>query len=222
MRVITGEARGHTLKGPASDATRPTSDKVRGAIFSMLASMVCLEGARVLDLYAGTGALGIEALSRGAAHCDLVDHDRAACRVIGRNLEHTKLTHLAAVHCMAVERIAATPFTRAAEYDIILVDPPYGDARVWPALEKLAAALPVTPDAVLVLEHSKRTAPPARLGPLELLRTRRYGDTCVSLYRAPQVATGGDTGINLYRPPAAPPAGDEPTADPTPDPGRQP
>ncbi len=220
MRVITGEARGHTLKGPASDATRPTSDKVRGAIFSMLNSMVCLEGARVLDLYAGTGALGIEALSRGAAHADLVDHDRAACRVIGQNLEHTKLAHLATVHCIAVEKITATPFTRAGEYDIILVDPPYGDARVWPALEKLAAVLPVSRDAVLVLEHSKRVTPPARLGALDLLRTRRYGDTCVSLYRAQGVATGGDTCVSLYRPSRAP-SGDQPETDPTPEPGRQ-
>jgi 16S rRNA (guanine966-N2)-methyltransferase len=218
MRVITGEARGHTLKGPPSDATRPTSDKVRGAIFSMLNSMVCLEGARVLDLYAGTGALGIEALSRGAAHCDLVDHDRAACRVIAENLEHTKLAANAAIHCMEVERIATSPFTRAAEYDIILVDPPYADAdaKAWPALVKLAAVLPMSDDVVLVLEHTKRADPPARLGPLALTRTRKYGDTCVSLYRAEAVATGGDTCVSLYR------AEDGEAGDAhTPDPGRQ-
>jgi 16S rRNA (guanine966-N2)-methyltransferase len=184
MRVIAGLAKGHTLRGPKSGATRPTSDKVRGAIFSMLEAMMPLEGLRALDLYAGTGALGIEALSRGAAWCEFVEQDRAACRIITENLEHTRLAGKAKIHALAVERVLAHPdlltphFTESPGYDIITLDPPYADPGMWAG-------------AVVVLEHDKRAAPPAAIGDLAMLKTRRHGDTCVTFYQR-QPATTGD------------------------------
>jgi 16S rRNA (guanine966-N2)-methyltransferase len=202
MRVIGGQAKGHTLKGPKTDATRPTSDKVRGAIFSMLEAMVNLTGARVLDLYAGTGALGIEALSRGAAWCDFVEKDRAACRIIADNLAHTRLAGQAQVHAHSVERVVSHPdmllrrrkqgtqapqstphFTASAGYDIILLDPPYGDTGVWSELAALASGPLATAGTLVVLEHSKRARPPEAVGCLALVKTRRHGDTCVSIFR---------------------------------------
>src|SRR4030043_1701035 len=103
MRVIAGRAKGHRLAGPPSRATRPTSDLVRGAIFSALASLGA-DLSRVLDLYAGSGALGIEALSRGASWCDFVDRDRAACATIRQNLTLAGFQERARVLCLPVER----------------------------------------------------------------------------------------------------------------------
>jgi 16S rRNA (guanine966-N2)-methyltransferase len=190
MRVIAGSARGFALRGPASDATRPTSDKVRGAIFAMLEHMVDLEDARVLDLYAGTGALGIEALSRGASWCDFVEQDRGACRVIAENLAHTKLSGQAKVHTLTVERVLSHPetlgrhFTDSPGYDIMLLDPPYADTSVWDVIARLPRSPLWTPGATLVLEHGKRANPPADAGGLTLLKKRCHGDTCVSFYQA--------------------------------------
>lgn len=208
MRVIAGSARGHNLRGPKTDATRPTSDMVRGAMFAMLESMLGLdaglEGLRVLDLYAGTGALGIEALSRGAAWCDLVEEDRATCRIIAENLAHTRLAGRAVVHCHTVERVLAHPeilrprsrergeadhCTTAPEYDIILLDPPYAlseaaEGGVWTVLARLAVEGFVAPDGLVVLEHSRRAAPPEAIGGLFLVKSRRHGDTCVTIYRS--------------------------------------
>jgi 16S rRNA (guanine966-N2)-methyltransferase len=197
MRVIAGLAKGHTLRGPKSDATRPTSDKVRGAIFSMLEAMMPLEGLRALDLYAGTGALGIEALSRGAAWCDFVEQDRAACRIIAENLDHTRLAGKAKVHALAVERGLAHPdlltphFTGSPGYDIITLDPPYADVGMWAVMARLADWPLTAAGAVVILEHSKRAEPPPTIGDLTMLKTRRHGDTCVTFYKRGSVTPLG-------------------------------
>lgn len=197
MRVIAGLAKGHNLRGPKSDATRPTSDKVRGAIFSILEAMMPLEGLRALDLYAGTGALGIEALSRGAAWCDFVEQDRTACRIIAENLDHTRLAGRARVHALGVEKVLAHPelltphFTECPGYDIMMLDPPYADEGIWAVMERLADWPLTAAGAVVVLEHSKRTEPPAAIGNLAVLKTRRHGDTCVTFYRREPAAAGG-------------------------------
>jgi 16S rRNA (guanine966-N2)-methyltransferase len=188
MRVIAGSAKGHALKAPKSTATRPTSDKVRGAVFAMLDAKGVVGGARVLDLYAGTGALGVEALSRGAAWCDFVESDRTACRTIAENLEHTRLGAKAKVHARSVEQVLAHPQTipphspNGVGYDIILLDPPYDDAGTGMVLERLAASPLVRRDGVVVLEHSKRSAVAEAYGDLHLLKTRRHGDTCISMF----------------------------------------
>lgn len=182
MRVIAGRAKGHRLKGPRdrSGRTRPSSDLVRGAIFSALASLGAdLE--RVLDLYAGSGALGIEALSRGARWCDFVERDPRTCAVIKENLRSTGFQGQGKVHCMAVERAAER---LQGPYTLVLADPPYADASALAALEAVAGSPLVEPGrTVLVLEHSAREEAPPRLGPLALVSQRRHGDSAVSIYQ---------------------------------------
>ncbi len=179
MRVIAGRAKGHRLAGPPSRATRPTSDLVRGAIFSALEAMGA-ELTRVLDLYAGSGALGIEALSRGGHWCDFVEKNARACASIRENLAKTGFDEQARVHCTPVERAASR---LEGPYTLVLADPPYAQAATE-ALERLAeTGLVEDGSAVLVLEHSSREDAPERLGGLSQVKTLRHGDSAVSIYR---------------------------------------
>jgi 16S rRNA (guanine966-N2)-methyltransferase len=179
--VIAGSAKGRPLKGPRDRAgrTRPTSDLVRGAVFSALASMDT-DMSRVLDLYAGSGALGIEALSRGAASCDFVERDAGACAVIKENLQATGFASQANVFCMPVAR--AIPRLEGP-YTLVLADPPYDDAEAAVLMESLASSALVGNETVFVLEHSTRVDPGVELGKLSLASTRRHGDSAVSIYR---------------------------------------
>jgi len=179
MRVIGGSAKGRHLKGPRGPGTRPTSDLVRGAIFDVLRSMDA-DLSRVLDLYAGTGALGIEAVSRGAGWCDFVERGYRTCETIRENLAHTDLAARAAVHALSARQV---PERLEGPYTLVLADPPYNDERALEDLERVAASPLVAPGAVLVLEHSRRREVPSALGGRPLLQTRRHGDTCVSFYR---------------------------------------
>jgi 16S rRNA (guanine966-N2)-methyltransferase len=178
VRVIGGELGGRRLVAPRGRSTRPTSDRVREAVFSALGD---LTGARVIDLYAGSGALAIEALSRGAEVAVAVEHAPAALRALRLNAVALGLEERLPVVAQRVER-AAPMVARHAPFDLLLVDPPYADvaslADVLPAYLALA-----TPEGRLVLEHASRDEPPA-LPPFVLERTRRYGDTSVSRYRA--------------------------------------
>jgi 16S rRNA (guanine(966)-N(2))-methyltransferase RsmD len=178
MRVIAGSARGRTLKGPPDSLTRATADKVRGAIFNVLAPYV--EDARALDLFAGTGGLGVEALSRAAARCDFVERRYQLCAVIRENLARAGVTERAQVICGPVHQVLST---LQGPYDLILADPPYGDPEGlalagWPALHRILA-----PNAIVVLEHSPRVEPAGDAGPLRYVRTRRYGDSAVSFWQ---------------------------------------
>jgi 16S rRNA (guanine966-N2)-methyltransferase len=173
MRVVAGHLRGRRFAAPPGADTRPTSDRVREAVFAILGP---LEGLRVLDLFAGSGALGIEALSRGASTATFVDNDPRALAAIRHNLETLKL------HGPAVHRRDALAHLRgeAATYDLIFVDPPYSSA---PRLGvPLSAALPgvLSTDALIVTESDKRT--PLELE-LPLVRERAYGDTRIALHR---------------------------------------
>ncbi len=179
MRVIGGVARGRRLKTLRGESIRPTSDLVRGAIFDMLDSLGA-DLSRVLDLYAGTGALGIEALSRGAAWCDFVERSYHSCRLIHENLAATGLGDRAKVYRGPVEKVMGR---LAGPYTLALADPPYADEGAPQVLEALASSGRLAPGGVLVLEHSKRRAAPERLGSLALQQTRRHGDTCISIYR---------------------------------------
>ncbi len=178
MRVIAGEARGFPLKAPKGLATRPTSDKVRGAIFSMLASMG-VQPQRVLDLYAGTGALAIEALSRGADAAVLVERSPVACAVIRENLTRTKLAARARVIQGDVERVLPR---LEGPFDVVFLDPPYADERVDAVLAALGEHGIIGDQSVVVYEHSKRRQPPETCGPLARYVTRCHGDTCVTIY----------------------------------------
>jgi 16S rRNA (guanine966-N2)-methyltransferase len=197
MRVISGSARGFRLKGPPSTATRPMADKIKGALFSMLAS-IGVEFDRVLDLYAGTGNIGIEALSRGASFAEFVDQSAAATAVIRANLEHTRFADRARVHTAPV---ASFLTRRETPFDFVILDPPYADPAIVETLEKVSASPLVQSGAIVAIGHSPRVALPDRIGRMERLRERCHGDSCFSIYEIdPEPGTddvpvsAGDTG----------------------------
>ncbi len=181
MRVIAGEARGRRLKAPTGrGGTRPTSDLVRGAIFSALAAMQA-DMTRVLDLYAGSGALGIEALSRGAGWCDFVEQRRAVCTVIEENLKATGQDDTAAVHCLSVEKALKKLH---GPYSLVLADPPYDDPAAVSLLDGLARSpLVDIPNTIVLLEHSSRIQPSDSLGKMRLVKSLAHGDSAVAIYR---------------------------------------
>lgn len=179
MRVIGGSARGHRLKSPKGRRTRPTTDRVKAAIFSVLETLGAAPG-RVLDLYAGTGSLGIEALSRGAQACDFVERDFASCAIIRDNLSRTQLQERGRVHCMPVAKVVER---LVGPYDLVLMDPPFDDERAVQLLQRLAQSALVGPQSIIVFEHSRRQRLPERCGPFALTQERRYGDSCVAIYR---------------------------------------
>jgi 16S rRNA (guanine966-N2)-methyltransferase len=135
---------------------------------------------RVLDLYAGTGALGIEALSRGGGWCDFVEKGRRSGELIRENLALTGLADKAAVHTLSVRQV---PERLQGPFTLVLADPPYDDERAMEDLERVASSSLVAPGAILALEHSRRSEAPLALGGRPLSQTRRHGDTCVSFYR---------------------------------------
>ncbi len=184
MRVIAGEAKGHPLKVPKDTPTRPATDLVRGAIFSMLESMTG-DWERVLDLFSGSGAMGIEALSRGAGWADFVEREPKACAIIKDNLEKTKLSARAHVNCTTVAK-AITFLDK--EYSIILIDPPYSDASIGELVAGLGASRLVGEKTVLVVTHSCHLALEPAYGKLGLVKERRHGDSCIAIYRKEAVA----------------------------------
>jgi 16S rRNA (guanine(966)-N(2))-methyltransferase RsmD len=178
LRVIGGALGGRNLKGPPRSGVRPTTDRVREALFGILGSDV--EGARVLDLYSGTGALGIEALSRGAEHCDFVEADAKACDVVRENLSRTALLDRARLYPLTVAK--ALPRLQGP-YDLVVADPPYEYDRAESELTEVVARGLLAPDGTLAVEHSQRRLWPETLGGRRQLTSRRYGDTRVTLYR---------------------------------------
>lgn len=178
MRVITGEAKGRKLKGPAGPLTRPMQDKIKEALFSALESLD-LDIDRVLDLYSGTGGIGIEALSRGASWADFVDHQRAACEVIKWNLAHTGFTDRAAVHQLAVPAIIDRPHE---PYDLVIMDPPYADPEIGDLLQRVGLSQLVESGTIIALGHWPKFVFEPEQGPLTLLKRRCHGDSCFSIY----------------------------------------
>ncbi len=178
MRVITGHAKGARLKSLRQTGLRPTSSLVRNAIFSALQARID-PGARVLDLYAGTGALGIEALSRGAGHCDFVERDTRTAKVIEQNLATLSLSSQSRVLCAPALRALAS---LQGPYDLVMLDPPYASLETSEALRQLVALNLIAKGGVVVVEHAWRDGAPATPFGLTLDKTRRYGDTAVSYY----------------------------------------
>ena len=179
MRVITGTARGTRLEAPEGQQTRPTSDMAKEAVFSILHFE--LAGAAVLDLFAGSGQLGIEALSRGAKSCVFVDHSRAAQEVIRRNLAAAKLTPLGRVAAMDASSFLAGCRDR---FDIALLDPPYDGGQLETALAGVAALM--NDGGVIVCETDRRAEPPAMVGTFCIQTAYRYGRTKITTYRKRQ------------------------------------
>jgi 16S rRNA (guanine966-N2)-methyltransferase len=178
MRVIAGSAKGHQLTGPDRRTTRPATDLVRGAIFSML-EVLTQDWSRVLDLYSGTGAMGIEALSRGAGWADFVDRQRRCCDIIKQNLGKTKLTEKAHVYCCEVEK--AISFLDK-EYNIIIMDPPYRNQAIGETITKLATSKLVGAETIVIITHSPHLTLDSSYPPLHLIKERRHGDSCIAIY----------------------------------------
>jgi 16S rRNA (guanine966-N2)-methyltransferase len=181
MRVVAGSAKGRRLVVPPGRAVRPTADRIREAIFNALGSLDAVRDAVVLDLFAGTGALGIEALSRGADHAVLVDRDHAAQECIRANLSTTGFTDRARVVRSDAESFAGQP---SEPFDLVLLDPPYDYAR-WPEL--LASLEPALgSEAVVVVEADRAVELPAGW---VVEREKRYGGTFVAIVRPPETRT---------------------------------
>lgn len=166
VRVVAGDLRGRRIEAPVTDATRPTTDKVREAVFNALGSLGVVEGARIVDLFAGTGAMGIEALSRGADHCVFVEKDRAALGVLRSNLKNLDLESRTTVISGDAEHIAA----QQRDVDVLIADPPYGYSDWAPLLEGVEAGL-------VVLESDR---PVGDIAGWDTVREKKYGRTFVA------------------------------------------
>jgi len=179
MRIIAGKAKGHQLKVAKGNITRPATDLVRGAIFSILETTTS-DWSQVLDLFAGSGALGIEALSRGAGWVDFVEREPRCCDIIRQNLEKTKLATQAHVYCCSVAK--AISFLDK-EYEIILMDPPYSDLSIGNVVAQLATSKLVRTNSVVVVTHSPHLSLESTYAPLHLIKERRHGDSCIAIYQ---------------------------------------
>ncbi len=179
MRVIAGTAKGHHLKVPRGTYVRPATDLVRGAIFSMLETATD-DWSRVLDLFSGSGALGIEALSRGAGWVDFVEQEPRCCDIIRQNLEQTKLAARAHVYCCSVAR--AVSFLDK-EYGIVIMDPPYANSSIGNVITQVAGSRLVGRDTVVVVTHSPHLSLSSTYGALSLVKERRHGDSCIAIYK---------------------------------------
>ena len=173
MRVVAGAARGVPLTAPRGGATRPITDRVKETLFAILGDRV--PDARVVDLYAGSGAIGIEALSRGAAEVDFVERDRAALDAIRANLQRTHLAADARVHALEVERYLVA--SEDGPWDLAILDSPYEVRAIVAPLRALVPHL--APGASVVIKHFWRTELPA-IGGLTLVRQRRFGETMLT------------------------------------------
>lgn len=183
MRIVAGTARGRRLQVPEGTRTRPTSDRAREGLFSSLLSLLELDGARVLDLYAGSGALGLEALSRGAVSATLVEHDPDALAVLAANIDHLALPGAHLVR-QSVERFL--PVDPEPRYDLALLDPPY-ELDVVPALVLLRPWL--TETAIVVAERATRAGELTWPTGYEPRRSRRYGEA--TLWYAASASVAG-------------------------------
>jgi 16S rRNA (guanine966-N2)-methyltransferase len=177
MRIISGAFKGRALKAPTWEGLRPTSDRLRETLFNVLAPRVT--DAAVLDVFAGTGAIGLEALSRGARLAVFVEQDARAARLIAENVERCGVGERYAIRRAPAARVLARPVS-GGPFDIVVLDPPY-DA---PDVEAMVAggAAQLAPAGVLVLEHAARRAPPDRVAGVRRVRTVRAGDSALSLY----------------------------------------
>ena len=180
MRLTGGQSRGRRLKRPRAAGLRPTSSRVREALFDILGPRI--EGACVLDLYAGTGAVGIEALSRGARRAVFVESDKAAARLIRENLTLLERERAAEIVPLPVASFLASLAQRGERFDVVFLDPPYDPGVSREVLS--AAAMLVLPGGTLIVEHPTRRPPdPAPLPSYRAGRVYRYGDTSLTVLR---------------------------------------
>ena len=185
MRVITGKYRGRKLATPANHDIRPTTDKAKEALFSILANEIW--GSHVLDLFAGTGSLGIEALSRGAEYCVFADSSRDSLRLIKENISHCEITEKVKVVPGDYKKVLKNLATLVADgleqpFDIIILDPPYNAGLLADAFELIAEGNLLAEDGVIVAEHRKEEKLPEEMAGFSLVKERRYGIVVLSIY----------------------------------------
>lgn len=179
MRVISGTAKGRRLQTPKSNEIRPVLDKVKGAIFNILFDVT---GWRVLDLFAGTGAMGIEALSRGADFCVFVDDSREGCRLIAANLERCQFQDRGKIVLKEARQAIQLLGKRAEKFDLIFVDPPYEKSYVKKTLRQLVENFLLHEKTIIIIEHHPKELIP-EIGGLTLTDQRKYGQTLVSFLK---------------------------------------
>jgi len=180
MRIVAGSARGRRLRVPRGRAVRPTADRVKEAVFSILESRDGCAGTRVLDLFAGTGSLGIEALSRGAAEAVFVEPGRAAAATIRENLRAAGFG--AEVMTMPAARALTALAARGRAFGGTFLDPPYDQGWVAPTLALLDGSALMVEGGWVVVEYGRHEDPPARVGALVCQLRRHYGDTGIALF----------------------------------------
>ncbi|AJY76518.1 16S rRNA (guanine(966)-N(2))-methyltransferase RsmD [Paenibacillus beijingensis] len=181
MRVIAGEAKGRTLKAVPGMNTRPTTDKVKEALFSMIGPF--FEGGLALDLFAGTGGLGIEALSRGMERAVFVDMDKLSLEVIRHNVQAAGMTERAEIYRNDAERAIKALHKRGLSFSAVFLDPPYRMKKMDELMLELCRLGLVEDGAVVVIEHDAAHVYDEQIGDYEQVKYARYGDTAVSIYR---------------------------------------
>lgn len=182
MRITGGDARGRRLRAPRSSKVRPTADKVRGAIFNLLTARFGIEERRILDLFAGSGSLGLDALSRGARSVTFIDECREACRTVQENLERSGFRDRAEIRRMSLPRGIRRLAGRVEPFDGILLDPPYRRGLAHAALAEVGSGKLLTVGGWVIVEHAREDELGDRYGTLRRCDSRRYGSTVVSVY----------------------------------------
>ena len=185
MRIVAGTHRGRPLLGPRGPGLRPTADRVRESLFNLLGQF--FDGGEVLDLYAGTGALAFEALSRGASGAVLVDQGTEAAKLIAANARALQLEDAIELLRMPVARALPRLSADGRRFALVFADPPYAVEAVADVVRGVGEGALLAEGGTLVVEHGKRESGPEVLAGLRLMEARRFGDTVVSLYRAATV-----------------------------------
>ncbi len=188
MRVIAGSAKGRRLRTTTGRTVRPTADRVKEALFSMLGSRFVLEGAKLLDLFAGSGGLGIEGLSRGASAVTFVERDDAARRVLEANLRQCRFDRSARILALSVDRALRACAQRQCRFDGVLLDPPYGRGLADATLRQLVGSDVVRPGGWVAVEYQVDEQLAPAYGDLQLTAVKRYGKTALALYARRQSA----------------------------------
>ncbi len=182
MRITGGQAKGIPINVPKGTRTRPTSDKVRQALFNIVGAEVA--GRKVLDLFAGSGALAIEALSRGAAYAVLVERNPTSASIIANNLQKAGLTGKAEIMRMDFRSALEKLDHRAEVWDLIFIDPPYQSGLLAETIRILPKYSMISATSIIVVEHFKKTKLPGAIRDIPLVQTRVYGQTCLSFFDA--------------------------------------
>lgn len=177
MRIISGELRGRRLTTPKDDRVRPTTDKVKEAIFNIIQQY--MDDSVVIDMFAGTGNLGLEAISRGARKAYFVDKDRRSIALVRDNVNYCKVGERAVILCYDYAAAVSRIHEKA---DIIFLDPPYGDGLYEDCVEKIVENDLLAPGGIIVAEHSAMEMLPEELSGLPMIKCRKYGKICVSIY----------------------------------------